>query len=349
MTAYAKRLKGLRGELKKRSLESLLVSDRSNVTYLSGFTGDDSVLFVTRDSQFFLTDSRYIEEAKNTAQGFAVMEVERSTYETVGDIAKKNGIKRIGFESMNLPYQVAKNLEARVGRAKLVPQTGTVEALRTIKDKEEIARIKASVALTRKVLKDALGKIRPGIPEDCLSAAIECEFIRLGARSSFPTIAACGANCSRPHARPGSCRIGKNDAVMLDIGCCLRSYCSDMTRMVLLGKVNAKIKEIYHIVSVAQKKAIDKIKPGARISDIDTAGRQYINDKGYGKFFRHSIGHGVGLEVHEEPSISRRNTGMLKPGMVFTVEPAIYIPRLGGVRIEDMVLVTDRGCEILTR
>ena len=349
MFDFAKRLKILRSELKKKSIESLLISNEGNVTYLSGFTGSDSVLFVTPDTQFFLTDSRYTQDAKCSVRGFAITEVISSTYDTIGQIARKNGIRKIGFESMNLPYQVAKNLEGYVGRAKLIPVVNTVERLRAVKDKDEIKRITASVKLTKAVLKKAMQEVRPGLSETALSAKIECLFLKAGAKSSFQTIVSCGSNCSKPHAHPTPARVAKDDAVMIDMGCLLDSYCSDITRMALVGKVKDKIKEIYSIVKTAQEKAFEKIRPGKPISEVDNAGRQYITDKGYGKFFGHSIGHGVGLEVHEEPSISRRSKEILRPGMVFTVEPAIYMPGLCGVRIEDMVLVTEKGYEILTR
>ena len=339
----------LRSELKKRSISSLLVTNESNVTYLSGFTGSDSLLFITGDSQFFLTDSRYTEEAKGSVKGFTIVEVSSSTYDTIGNIARKNNIKNIGFESMNLPYEVARTLEGHVGKAKLMPVKNIVERLRAVKDKEEIARIKRSVQLAKGVLKNIIKEIRPGVAESDLSCQIECEFMHKGAKAGFQSIVACGRNSSKPHAHPTDEKVSKNDVVMIDIGCSLNSYNSDMTRMVLVGKVKDKIKEIYSIVKTAQEKALEMIRPGRKISEVDRAGRQYIADKGYGKFFGHSMGHGIGLDVHEEPSVSRRSGDNLLPGMVFTVEPAIYIPGLGGVRIEDMVLVTDKGYEILTR
>lgn len=349
MFDYRKRLKILKDGFKGRSIESLLVTNESNVTYLSGFTGSDSLLFVTADSQFFLTDSRYVQEAKNSVKGFTIVEVSSSTYETIGRIARKNGIRRIGFESMILPYEVVKNLKRYVGSAKLLPVKNVVERLRTIKDEEEITRINRAIQAAKSVLKKITKKAIPGASERYLSGSVECSLIKIGARAAFQTIVACGKNSSKPHAHPTDDRIAENDAVMIDIGCRLDSYNSDMTRMALIGKVKDKIKEIYSIVKIAQEKALEKIKPGRKISEVDSGGRQYIRDKGYGKFFGHSMGHGIGLDVHEEPSISGKSNDILKPGMVFTVEPAIYIPNLGGVRIEDMVLVTDTGYEILTR
>lgn len=343
------RLKRLRLELKRLGISSLLVTNETNVRYLSGFRGQDSLVIVTPDSQFFLTDSRYTEEALDSVKGFTVVEVTTSTYDSLRDIIKRNRIKRVGFDSMNLPYEVARKLASYIRPAKLVPTKNIIESLRAVKDPGEIAAIKRSVDLAKDVLKKAAGRIHPGASERSISDFIEYEFIKRGARIAFETITAHGRNCSKPHAHATEDRITGNDVVMLDMGCRLDLYNSDITRIFFIGKVKDKIKEIYGIVSAAQNAAIEKIRPGAKISDIDLAGRGYIARKGYGKFFGHSLGHGIGMDVHEEPSISKRNNGILKSGMIFTVEPAIYLPKLGGVRIEDMVLVTDKGCEILTR
>ena len=343
------RLEKLRVELKKRSLASLIVTSETNVRYLSGFKGGDSLIIITPDSQFFLTDSRYTEEAGDSVKGFTVVEVTTSTYDCLSEIIKKNRIKKIGFESLNLPYEIARRLAGCIRPAKLIPTKNIIENLRAVKDPAEITAIKRSADVTIDVLKKVVGKVRPGIPERSISDSIECEFIKRGARIAFDTITAHGRNCSKPHAHATEECIANNDVVMLDMGCKIGLYNSDITRMVFIGKVKNKIKEIYNIVSAAQNTAIEKIKPGVKISDIDLAGRGYIARKGYGKFFGHSLGHGIGMDVHEEPSISKRNDNILKSGMVFTVEPAIYLPKLGGVRIEDMVLVTDKGYEILTR
>ena len=349
MFDYKSRLKNLRGKLRSESLDSFLVTNETNVEYLSGFTGSDSIVLVTPDSQFFLTDSRYTEEAKDTVKGFTIVEVTSSVYDFIGNILRKNHIKKLGFESMNLPFGVLKRFEEYLSNIKFKPLANTVESLRAVKDKSEIGLIKNSIRVTEDVLKETVKTIRPGLSERCLSGLIEYEFIKRSARSSFQTIVACGCNTSKPHAHPTEAKIGKCGFVMIDIGCKLNSYCSDMTRMILMGKIKDKIKEIYFIVRTAQEKALEAIRPGRKISEVDCAGRSYIDKKGFGKFFGHSMGHGIGMDVHEEPSISKRNTGTLKPGMVFTVEPAIYIPKFGGVRIEDMVLVTNRGYELLTK
>jgi Xaa-Pro aminopeptidase len=349
MTADTKsRLKRLKKALGKSGLSSMLVTRDANVAYLSGFTGSDSMLVITADSQFFLTDSRYIEEARDTVTGFNITDVAPSAYEAIGSIVRANRIKRMAFESMHMPYDVVRHLGQRLGRVSLVPLKNVVEGLRAVKDEREIALIKRSAGLTKRTLKAVIGKIRPGTPEAEAAAALECAYIKSGAKPSFPSIVASGANSSRPHARPTSRRIAKNDIVMIDTGCSLDGYNSDITRTVMVGSVKDEIKKIYGIVKSAERFALDAVAAGRKASEIDRAGRQYIKDKGYGKFFGHSMGHGVGLEVHEEPSISEKSGAVLEPGMVFTIEPAIYIPRLGGVRIEDMVLVTEKGRELLT-
>lgn len=349
MTDYRKRLRSLRVELKKKGLDAFLVTNNANVTYLSGFTGTDSLLLITPDSQFFLTDSRYTEEARDHIKAFVIVEVVSSTFDTIKTIVRNNRIKKMGIESMNIPCAVFRRLEDCVGRTKIFQSQNIVEGLRAVKDKDEIELIKRSVSLTKTVLKKSVGMIRYGMSELSLSQLIECEFIKRGAKASFQTIVAHGKNCSKPHAQPTDAKITKNDFLMIDMGCRLNSYNSDITRMVLMGRIADKIREIYTIVRAAQERSFEAIRPGIKISEVDRAGRSYIEKKGYGRFFGHSLGHGVGLDIHEEPSISGRNTGVLKPGMVFTVEPAIYIPKFGGVRIEDMVLVTRNGCEILTQ
>ena len=346
---YNKRLASLEARMKKQGLDSFLVTSGTNVSYLSGFPGHDAIVLITRSKKFFLTDSRYIEEARNTLKGFDLVLLEGSAYSALSGIIKKNALKKIGFESMNMPYEVTVRLKGFIGSSKLILCKDVVEGLRSIKDAEEVNSIKRAVRLTKEVLKNTVSLVKPGRSEEFLSRKIEIEFIENGAKAGFDPIVASGANSSKPHAMPTGNRIRGNDLVMIDMGCSLDGYNSDITRMVFLGKIKEKVARIYNIVRTAQEKSIEKIAPGVKISDIDLAGRSYISGKGFGKYFGHSLGHGVGMEVHEQPTVSKSSEGVLAPGMVFTVEPAIYIPKLGGVRIEDMVLVTETGCEVLTR
>ena len=346
---YSKRIDAVKKEISACKLDAFLVTSGTNVTYLTGFRGHDSILLITRTRSFFVTDSRYLEEAEDTVCGFDIRLVTVSTYQTLKDISRKMVLKKIGFESMDMPYGAVERLKDAMPDIDFVPMKDLVESLRAVKDASEIQLIKKSVRLVREVLVKAIGFIKPGIFENDVAQKIELEFIKHGACPAFDTIAAAGANSSKPHAIPGRTKIRKDSFVMIDTGCVLDGYNSDITRMVLTGRVREKFKKIYNIVDDARKIAIDAVKPGSRIADIDYAGRGYIQKKGFGKYFGHSLGHGVGLEVHEQPSISKLNESLLKPGMVFTIEPGIYIPDWGGVRIEDTVVVTQDGCRTLTK
>ncbi|MFH1190477.1 MAG: Xaa-Pro peptidase family protein [Candidatus Omnitrophota bacterium] len=344
-----RRLALLKKSLKKITLDSILVTNRTNVSYLSGFPGHDSMLLITPDRDFFITDSRYIEEAEDTLGGFSVKLVERSTYDTISGIVKGLRLKKIGFEAMDLPYGVADRLYKLVKGAKLFPVKDMIEEIRSVKDQGEIESIRETIRISKKVLDRVSGRVVPGAPEKAVAGFIEASFIGEGARSAFDPIVASGENASKPHAIPSDAPIKDNAFVMIDIGAKFNGYCSDLTRMIALGRIRDRLKKIYVIVKSAQEKAIETIRPGARISDVDAAGRGYIAHKSFGRYFGHSLGHGIGMSVHEKPTVSRTNEGRLKAGMIFTVEPAIYIPKFGGVRIEDMVLVTEKGCEILTK
>ena len=348
-TYHGKRIALLEAELKAGRLDAFIVTNETNVSYLSGFCGHDSMLLIASGKRFFLTDSRYIEDARNKMMDFEVVLVKGSTYAALKELIKKNNLKRIGFEAMNLPYEVATRLKDFAGSAVLAPTKDMVELLRAVKDEAEIELIRKAISLTKAVMERAVKEVEPGISEEAIDKKIEIDFIKNDAQASFEPIVAAGPNSSKPHAIPSGALIENNSFVMIDIGCNLNGYNSDLTRMVVLGKVNKKFKKIYNTVSAAQNKAIEKVAPGARLAEVDKAARGYIQSKGFGKYFGHSLGHGVGMDVHEEPSVSSRSQGILKAGMVITIEPAIYIPKFGGVRIEDMVLVTDKGCEILSR
>jgi len=346
---YRERSDLLDGALTSRRLDSFLVTNPTNVSYLSGFRGHDSLILATPKRKFFITDSRYIEEAEDTLRGLDIILVKGSTYETLKTLIGKARLKRIGFESMDLPYEMAARLKGLTRAAQFVPVKGLVEQFRAIKDEAEVRAIKDSIRLAKIVLNKIAGLTKPGITEKRLSETAALEFIKRGARTAFDPIVASGENSSKPHAIPRDAAIEKNSFTMIDIGCSLNGYNSDITRMVISGRVKDKFKKIYNIVRRAQGIAIEKIRSGVMARTVDMAARGYIQSRGFGKYFGHSLGHGVGMEVHEEPTVSAMSEGFLRSGMVITVEPAIYIPKFGGVRIEDMVLVTDKGCEILTR
>ena len=344
-----RRIALLKNELRKRKLDSFLITKDVNVSYETGFQGHDAVAIITLGKSYLIADSRYIEEAKDSVKGFDVRLVKISLYESIGDIVRERKLSRLGFESMNLPYEVFIKLKEFVSQRSLVPVKGLIEELRAIKDPREIELIRDSILLAKDVLNNTLPFVKPGASEKALAGKIEAAFLLRGAKAGFDPIVAVDGNSSKPHARPAERKISKDSVVMIDMGCTLNSYNSDITRMIVMGKIKPRIRKIYDIVRMAQAMAIEAIKPGIKIAKIDSIAREYIRDKGFGKNFGHALGHGVGLDVHEKPTISGVSDGILRAGMVFTVEPAIYLPKVGGVRIEDMVLVTEKGCEILSR
>ncbi|MCX5680228.1 MAG: Xaa-Pro peptidase family protein [Candidatus Omnitrophica bacterium] len=347
---HKKRLSGLRQAIKDASLDSFLVTNATNVSYLSGFRGTDAVMLVTADAGYFLTDSRYIEEAEKEIAGHLdVRLVEESIFASIDAIVRSKKLKDLGFESMDLPYGVAQKLKGLLSKTGFVPVKNLAEILRSVKDHGEIGRIRKAVRLAEEVFERAAGSVRPGVSEELIKREIELDLISKGSTCAFEPIVASGLNSSKPHARATNRSFKNNDFIMIDMGAKVDGYNSDLTRTVVLGRMQERFRKIYKTVGQAQLKAIDRITPGAKASDIDKAGRDHIKKSGFAKYFGHSLGHGVGMDVHEEPSISPSSKTRLVEGMIFTVEPAIYIPGFGGVRIEDMVLVTKRGCEILTR
>ncbi len=346
---FENRINRLREVLKRRNLDALLITNEANVSYLSGFRGADSMVFLTPREDFFITDFRYLKEAEESLKGFKIELAGESNYKAIEKLAQSQKLKNFGFESMNLPYGVTTQLKSLLKGSRLVPVKDAVEQLRATKDRHEIALIRKSISMTKSIYENISKHFKSRITEERISIRISKAIIERGASPAFSPIVAVDANSSRPHAIPEDGRIKRTCVLLVDFGVKLRGYCTDLTRTMLLGRIPAKVKEIYEIVKTAQEKAISRISSGVRISEVDLAARRYIQHKGYGRFFGHATGHGIGMEVHEYPPIAKNNHQRLREGMVFTVEPAIYIPGLCGVRVEDMVLVKAGGCEILTR
>lgn len=352
MTPYRKRLNRVVTLLRRYGIDSLLVTKPQNVRYLSGYTGDDACLFLAPHRKFLLTDERFELQAKRDVRDFEIRIVNPSLPDFISALAAKTGSEKIGFEPSHLTCAAYERLRGSLfggASGELVSVHNIVEDLRQTKDAGEIRSIKGSVSILENAVIYFRSILKPGLTENDLAAKTEY-FIRQvsGEWASFEIIVASGANSAFPHARPTDRIIRPNDMVLLDLGVSYDGYKSDLTRVFFLGKIDSKHRKIYEVVKEAQRRSIKAIKPGAKISDIDRIARGFINAKGFGKRFGHSLGHGIGLEVHESPSISSRNHAVLKPGMVFTIEPAIYLPRWGGIRIEDMVLVTGKGCKVLT-
>jgi Xaa-Pro aminopeptidase len=352
----ADRLERLRRALEAHALDGLLVSQPESRYYLSGYTGHDlpprdsaGYLLITAAQAFLLTDPRTGEQASHEALGYEVI-----TYTTgnrgpqaVAELAGKLGLRRLGFEAIHLPYAIWREIATDVQT--LEPTDRIVDELRIIKDPEELAALQAAVDVLDRCLADVLRRIEPGLTERHVARMIELYLIEHADGASFPSIVASGPNASVPHAVPSERRIGEGEVLKIDIGARVDGYCSDMTRTVCLGPPNdPRLVELYGIVLEAQEYAERQVRPGMTGREVDSLARDMIARAGYGEAFSHGLGHGIGLEVHEPPSLSQtRGDDVLRPGMVFSVEPGIYLPGWGGVRIEDLVVLEEAGARIL--
>lgn len=345
------RIENLYSKLKQQGLDGLIVSSPANISYLNKIISRDSYFLVTKKENIYFTDSRYIEEVKRELKGqVRLKKTNGSVFKIIAEACLKLGLNSVGFEERNLAYaEYNKIYQGLDGKTELIPTHSLIEEFRQIKDIEEVKKIKKGLKITAAALKFIKDFIKPGKSELEVAAELE-RFIRYqGAYgSSFQIIVGSGPNSSFPHHMSTERKIKNNEAVLIDMGVDYLGYKTDLTRVFFLGKINVLVQKVYEIVLTAQKEAINRIKPATTIAEIDAAGRQYITKKGYGGFFGHAFGHGIGLEVHEGPQICGKEKSELKPGMVFTVEPAIYLPNKFGIRIEDMVLVTEKGCEVLS-
>jgi len=345
------RLKNIRKRLEERDLDCLILTNPANISYLVGFNSRDSYFLVSKKKNIYFTDFRYLEEARHRLKGNAALsKIDGSVFELLAEACSALKARRIGFEENVLSFAQYKKIRKALGKkARLVPAVGIVEDLRRIKDKQELQDMRKAIRITIRALKFIKAFIKPGRTELEIVAELERFIRRQGATgAAFDIIVASGLNSSYPHHASGGRKIRKNEPVLVDIGVDNNGYKSDLTRVFFLGKINVLAQKISEIVLEAQKRAIYSIKAGIRASEVDAASRKYIASAGFGKFFGHSLGHGVGLEVHEKPRLSSKDNSVLMPGEVFTIEPAIYLPAKFGIRIEDMVLVTNKGCEVLS-
>lgn len=343
------RLSRLLEKLKVSSLDGLLVSKAANVSYLSYYNIPDSYLLVSPKKAYLITDFRYILEAEKNIQGLSVFKYD-NLFKDIARLVKKLKIRRLGFEANDLKVaEYAKIKEYAGPKIKLVDTFNLIEGLRQIKEPQEVKYIKEAIGITASAFKFLKGYLKPGLSELEIAGELE-RFIRAqGAlKNAFNIIVASGPHSSLPHAPISKRRLKPADAVLIDLGVELKGYKSDLTRVFFLDRIQPIQRKLYQIIIGAQEKAIEAVKPEREISQLDYASRSYIRSFGYGRYFGHSLGHGVGLEVHEEPSISAKNKSLLKEGMVFTVEPGIYLPGRFGLRVEDMVLVTKKGAELLS-
>jgi Xaa-Pro aminopeptidase len=329
-------------------LDGFLVTSLENIRYFSGFTGSDAALILTEDRRHLLTDSRYTIQAQAEAQGYEIVEY-RKKAEGIADTVLTRHLGRLGFESEHLNYALHANLSRELPQTRLVPLDEEIRTARIRKDASEIRSLRKTISIAEAALLNSLHLFKPGVVEKEVAREIEFEMRRLGADAvAFETIVASGERGALPHGKASDRKLKKGDFIIVDFGARHNGYHSDETCTLSLGSPTSEQKKVYSVVREAHDRAIATIRPGVSFEEIDHAARDYIRDKGHGNRFAHGLGHGVGLAVHEEPRISFDSSGVTETGMVFTIEPGIYIPDWGGVRIEDMVLVKPEGCEVLT-
>lgn len=347
------RIERLKKKLKAENLDGILLMNDSNIRYISGFTGSDSYVLISEHANAFITDSRYTEQAEAECKDFQVIRWGRPLLglnETIKDLCGKYEIKKLAFEREHVNYGVHEKLSNELQSVELIPTSDLVEYLRSIKDEEEIACMRKAAQIADQAYDEILKYIKPGVTEKDIERELQYLIKKLGAEDiAFPSIVASGKRSSLPHAIPDDKKIENGDFVTLDFGAAYKGYRSDMTRTIVVGAANDKQREIYEIVKAAQAAASNAIKAGVPCKQVDASARDYIVNSGYGEYFGHGLGHGVGLDIHEEPYLSPSSEKSLECGNVVTVEPGIYLPNWGGVRIEDTVVVGDNGIEVLTR
>lgn len=345
------RIEKLLGLLEERGLSALYVTGPENRLYLSGFSGSTGALFITGEAQYLIVDFRYTVQAQVESPHLTVIELAagRSFGDALAELLEKHRLKSVGCEGDHLTLNQFESLKKKLSGTELIATSGLVEGLRVVKEGAEVELIEEAVRLAELSFKEVLPLLRPGVSERELAAELEYRMRRYGAEgTAFKAIVASGHRSALPHGVASDKKVQAGDLVTLDFGAVYRGYCSDITRTVVVGRPDDRQKEIYSVVLTAQQKALSGIRAGVKACEVDAWAREVIEAAGYGHCFGHSTGHGVGLCVHEAPRLASGEDTVLAGGMVVTVEPGIYLPGWGGVRIEDTVLVTEGGCRILS-
>jgi Xaa-Pro aminopeptidase len=349
-----KRLRKLRTSIAERELDAFLISQPENIRYLSGFTGSSGWLLVSGQDAILAIDFRYVEQARVESPGFEIVQTKRELSVWLPDLVSDLGWRKLGFEADFVSYdsyhRLSEAAKTRQVNLALVPTTGIVEQLRSIKEPEELEFITKAVELADAAFEQAKTIIRPGITEKEAAWEIE-KFLRQKGSEGMPfeIIVASGTNSALPHARPTEKIIRSAEPVLIDMGARISGYCSDLSRTLLLGDTNKILWEIHDIVLKAQTTAIERVESGMAASQTDRLARSIVEEAGYGDAFGHGLGHGVGLAVHELPTLGPNSSDSLTDGMVFTIEPGIYLAGQGGVRIEDMVVLENGKARVLTK
>jgi Xaa-Pro aminopeptidase len=350
-TVYRERVSAIRRRLGIARADALLVTHLPNIYYLCGFSGSAGVLLVHPSGITLFTDGRYRIQAREEVLGAKVRIERRSPFLAIGERLRRGGRARVAFAPGQLTVAQKKELGRAAGaRVRWIEMEGVVEELRAVKDDDEIGRMRDAARLASDVFEAVTRLVKPGVLECELSAEVEYRMRQGGASGvAFDTIIASGARSASPHARPTPKPLRKNELVVLDLGAILRRYCSDLTRTVYLGRAPARIRQWYRAVVEAQGAAREALRPDTKAGTVDEAARRILKRHGLERYFVHSTGHGLGLEVHEAPRIGRGGKARLRPGNVVTLEPGVYVECVGGIRVEDDVLLLPRGTEVLTR
>jgi Xaa-Pro aminopeptidase len=346
---FTSRQESVRKLLDSNQLDGILFTSLENIRYLCGFTGSDGALVVTQQGAFFLTDSRYWTQAEEEVTHSEIVHYKKKI-EGIASLLSDLKLKATGFESASLTVSHHRSLSEKVAQdVRLLPLEDEIKTLRILKDDHELTLIRKAIEIASEALLGILENVREGSLEQDIALEMEFSMRRNGADAlGFDIITASGGRSALPHGKAGGKSIQKGDFIIFDYGARFQGYHSDETCTVVYGSPSPEQKKTYKIVKEAHDKAIEHIRPGILLCDVDAAARDHIRNAGYGDYFGHGLGHGVGLAVHEDPTINAENKGIAQEGMVFTIEPGIYIPKWGGVRIEDMVRVTSRGAELLT-
>ena len=349
MSDFLQRCHGVAGRLAEKKVDALLVASAANVRYLSGFDGSNGLILLTPSETHFFTDPRYATAAAQGVSG--TIHVAKGPLDKAASLLiKRKKLKKIGFESAHTNFQAYRRLKEGLPLvSSLVPIVGLIEEHRMVKSTTEIAQIRASVQVNSEAYERVIRRVRPGVREADIAAELEYQMKVLGAeKAAFDTIVAAAGRSALPHAHPTSYRLAGNELLLIDMGASLGGYSSDMTRVVHLGPPPKRIKKMYAAVLEAELAGIDAVRPGVTAGSVDRAARGVLKKYGMDKAFVHSTGHGLGLEIHEPPRLGKNDKTILAEGMTITIEPGVYLEGQGGIRIEDTVLVTSTGCEILT-
>ena len=349
--AFQNRRRALAGLFHESRIDALLVTHPANWFYLTGFTGESGALVVSRKGATLVTDGRFVVQAKEETKGVRVREQKGSAFESAVQALREAKARRVGFDPVHMMVsQLQMARKASKGRLEWIPAPGIVEALRARKDPGELAQMRKAAILAGEIIRLAIGLLKPGVCERDVGAEIEYQMRKRGASGpAFETIVAFGNRAALPHARPTAKRLRKNELVVLDLGVILGHYCSDITRTVFVGRAPKRIQTWYKAVLEAQGAAVSAVRVGVSCGEVDAAARRVLESYGLGRLFVHSTGHGLGLEVHEDPRVAKGQARRLEPGNVITIEPGVYAEGIGGIRIEDDVAVHAGRTEVLTR